>query len=44
MQSQLSRLYNQLWIPFKNYMRKLRRIIRKRDEDNHHFNNPFVIY
>lgn len=44
MRSQLNRLYNQMWIPLKNYTRNLIKFIRKRDEDDHHFNNPFVIY
>ena len=44
MRSKLSMLYNQLRIPFKYYTRNLLRFIRKRDEDDHNFNNPFVIY
>lgn len=44
MPSQLIKLYNQFWVPLKKYTNNLKRLIRKRDEDDHNFNNPFVIY
>lgn len=44
MRSQLSKLYNQFWMPLKNYTRNLIRFIRNRNEDDNHFNNPFVIF
>lgn len=44
MRSQLSQLYNQFWVTFKKYTSNLIRSIRKNDEDDHNFNNPFVIY
>ena len=44
MRSQLSKLYNQLWIPLIRYASNLIRFIRKRDEDDNNFNNPFVIH
>lgn len=42
MRSQLSRFYNEFWMPFKNYTGNLIRFIRNKDDND--FNNPFVIY
>jgi hypothetical protein len=44
MRSQLNRLYNQLWTPLIRYASDLLKFIRKNDEDDNHFNNPFVIH
>lgn len=44
MRFQLSKLYNQFWMPLKKYTSNLIRVIRKKDKDDNHFNNPFVIY
>jgi hypothetical protein len=30
--------------PFINYISNLIKFIRKKDDDDNHFNNPFVIY
>ena len=43
MREQLSRLYNAWWMPFKKQMGHFLKFIRKRDENDNHFNNPFVI-
>ncbi|WP_262497278.1 hypothetical protein [Niastella vici] len=40
----ISKLYHHVWTPIKNYTKNLIRFISKNDEDDHHFNNPFVIY
>ena len=44
MRSQLSNMYNQIWIPLKIYTKNLIRFIRKRDQDDNHFNNPYAIF
>jgi hypothetical protein len=44
MRYQLRNLYNQIWMPLKKFTRNVIRIIRKRDEDDNHFNNPFAIF
>jgi predicted nucleotide-binding protein (sugar kinase/HSP70/actin superfamily) len=44
MRSQLSNWYNQFWMPFKYYISYMIRSIRKKDEDDNQFNNPFVIF
>lgn len=45
MRSQLNRLSGQFWMHLKNYTSNLIKFIRsKRDEDDNHFDNPFVIF
>lgn len=43
MRSQFSNLYNQACMVLKFYTSNLLNFIRKRDEDDNHFNNPFII-
>lgn len=44
MRSQLSNWYNQFWMPLKLYTNYFIRSIRKKDDDDNQFNNPFVIF
>jgi hypothetical protein len=44
MRSQLSNLYNHIRTHLKIYTKNLAKFIRKKDEDDNHFNNPFIIY
>jgi len=44
MRYHLSYLYNQLSKSFKKCSSNLLRVIRKNDNDDNQFNNPFIIY
>jgi hypothetical protein len=44
MRSQISNWYNQFWVPFTYYMKQVVKRIRKKDEDDNQFDNPFIIY
>lgn len=44
MRSQLSKWYNQFWMPVKFYVKQLIKSIRNKDEDDNQFDNPFIIY